>query len=622
MTTSEPHSQENYTVVARRFRPKNFAELVGQGGIAKALQNAIDQNRVGHAYLFTGARGVGKTSSARIFAKMLNCEQGPTPSPCDQCEACRAIAAGSDVDVIEIDGASNRGIDEIRQLRSNVSVRPSRSKSKIYIIDEVHMLTGAAFNALLKTLEEPPGHVKFIFCTTDPEKIPITVLSRCQRFDFAPVTIDAIADRLRYILDSEKIEADDDAIRLISRRAAGSVRDSQSLLEQLISFSTGRISIDTVHELLGTVRGGRILECIQAIQNRDAASALRCLDEAILEGVDVGQMAEQLLGTLRDSMALVVGCPPESAVHTDPSDSSDLQAFGASVGLQNLLAMAQMVDQSLSRMRFSTEPRILLEIVLIRLCALDDLSGISDLINQLGQLAPAHEQSTAPSQPTRPRQPAPPKPTNLPGVSAPAGTTAAPNNPVQAASPNPPQDTSNSVREEVNSAREEENSDVSKKNVQNEQPASPVAPESTGTQTKGSIVDSAQAINLWKQAVDMFEDTTAVIAKTFTRVAISGPNSLVVTLDSAYNKEVCERPERKTRIESTLSDVAGCRIRVDFKADMQPVKKPLERAPARTSIQQRIRQVERHPFVSEAMKTLEAEIEDVKFPPTPPANPK
>ena len=196
--TSRP---ANYQVVALKHRPQTFEKLIGQGHIAHALSNAIEQSRVGHAYLFTGARGVGKTSSARIFAKCLNCVNGPTTVPCNHCDLCQAISTGEDVDVLEIDGASNRGIDEIRSLRSNAAIRPSRSRYKIYIIDEVHMLTTQAFNALLKTLEEPPKHVKFIFCTTDPHKIPITVLSRCQRFDFSPVQTDEIASSLQAIVE-------------------------------------------------------------------------------------------------------------------------------------------------------------------------------------------------------------------------------------------------------------------------------------------------------------------------------------------------------------------------------------------------------------------------------------
>src|SRR6188472_914819 len=201
--TTASGRQHEYVVVARRYRPQSFDELIGQKTVSQGLANAINTNRVGHAYLFTGARGVGKTSTARIFAKALNCVQGPTTAPCGECDMCEGIASGSDVDCLEIDGASNRGIDEIRQLRSNVNVRPSRARFKIYIIDEVHMLTTQAFNALLKTLEEPPEHVKFIFCTTEADKIPITVLSRCQRFDFAPVETGSIIGRLELIVRKE-----------------------------------------------------------------------------------------------------------------------------------------------------------------------------------------------------------------------------------------------------------------------------------------------------------------------------------------------------------------------------------------------------------------------------------
>src|SRR5215813_7536087 len=255
MADSTDNSGENarqYVVVARRYRPQDFSQLIGQQHVARALANAITTNRVGHAYLFTGARGVGKTSTARIFAKALNCVNGPTTSPCGVCDICQGIASGSDVDVLEIDGASNRGIDEIRQLRSNVNIRPSRARFKIYIIDEVHMLTNQAFNALLKTLEEPPEHVKFIFCTTEADKIPITVLSRCQRFDFAPIEHKAIVDRLTQICAAEGVEIDTEAVQIIARRAAGSMRDSQSLLEQLLAFGGQRITVADVHALLGT----------------------------------------------------------------------------------------------------------------------------------------------------------------------------------------------------------------------------------------------------------------------------------------------------------------------------------------------------------------------------------
>src|SRR5947208_11839019 len=217
-----------YTVVARRYRPRQFADLIGQEPVAQALRNALTSDRVAHAYLCTGARGVGKTSTARILAKALNCVHGPTTTPCGECEMCRAIASGDDVDVLEIDGASNRGIDEVREIRQNVQFRPSRARYKVYIIDEVHMLTAPAFNALLKTLEEPPPHVKFIFATTEASKIPITILSRCQRFDFAGIHLPSIVERLKQIVAAEGVSAEPKALALLARRANGSMRDSQS----------------------------------------------------------------------------------------------------------------------------------------------------------------------------------------------------------------------------------------------------------------------------------------------------------------------------------------------------------------------------------------------------------
>src|SRR5947209_11003329 len=231
-----PVESQGYTVLARRYRPQLFGDLVGQEAVAQALSNAITSDRVAHAYLFTGARGVGKTSTARILAKALNCEKGPTVTPCGVCDSCRRIAVGEDVDVLEIDGASNRGIDEIREIRQNVQFRPQHSRYKIYIIDEVHMLTAPAFNALLKTLEEPPPQVKFLFATTEVHKIPVTILSRCQRFDFKLISTVRLTEHLQGVLGKEKIGADDEAVRVIARQAAGSVRDGLSLLDPVIAY--------------------------------------------------------------------------------------------------------------------------------------------------------------------------------------------------------------------------------------------------------------------------------------------------------------------------------------------------------------------------------------------------
>jgi len=389
-----------YTVVARRYRPKTFAELVGQSTVSQALLSAIESNRVGHAYLFTGARGVGKTSTARIFAKALNAAAETNGKFDPNSDISQAIDAGEDMDVLEIDGASNRGIDEIRQLRSNAAVRPSRSRYKIYIIDEVHMLTTQAFNALLKTLEEPPGHVKFIFCTTDPEKIPITVLSRCQRFDFPPVKTEQIFERLKFICENEGTKADEAALRLIARRAAGSMRDSQSLLEQLLSFGGNQITAEVVHAMLGTADETRLASFSSRLIERDAAGALRELNSAADDGVDVGQLAEQLLGYLRDMMTVTVGGGADLVRTANPNSVDQLKEWGTTWGTMTLLSALQLLDETIVKMRYSVQSRILLEVALVQICNLQDLQALSDLVKAFStQSAPPNRAvaRTAPS---------------------------------------------------------------------------------------------------------------------------------------------------------------------------------------------------------------------------------
>ncbi len=387
LTNGTPsNTSGRYTVVARRYRPKSFDELIGQQTVAAALKSAIESDRVGHAYLFTGARGVGKTSTARIFAKALNFSKSNDADV--EADLAAAIDSGEDMDVIEIDGASNRGIEEIRQLRANATVRPSRAAYKIYIIDEVHMLTLPAFNALLKTLEEPPEHVKFIFCTTDPEKIPITVLSRCQRFDFPPIKLDDIKLRLSQICEAEGVSVEDEALRLIARRANGSMRDSQSLLEQLLSFSSDEITVASVHSMLGTADDSRLSELVRKLIARDAGAALHLLDEATQAGVDSGQMAEQLLGYLRDMMAIGIGASEELMKTANPADSEAIRSMANSWGTMTLLASIQMLDDTLVKMRHSVQSRILLEVCLVQMCHLQDLQSIANLAQAIRENAP------------------------------------------------------------------------------------------------------------------------------------------------------------------------------------------------------------------------------------------
>ena len=372
-----------YQVVARRYRPQQFADLIGQEHVARGLAGAIDSGRVGHAYLFTGARGVGKTSAARIYAKALECTNRKSGEPCNLCERCQAISAGQDVDVIEIDAASNRGIDEIRQLRQNVAVRPANGNHKTYIIDEVHMLTREAFNALLKTLEEPPPHVKFVLCTTEPEKLPITILSRCQRFDFQSVDTVAIAQRLAQIVENEGLIVAPAALELIARRAAGSMRDSQSLLEQLFGIAAGdkkNIEVEDVHAIIGTGKDEKVGELAQALINRDSPAALSALHECLTQGADAGGVLEQLLTALRNCLVASVGCGPETFIGST-SCGVDFAELGKQAGTATMLAMLQIIDHSLARMRLSTHTTVLAEMAIVRLAALEDLDNLSEIIS-------------------------------------------------------------------------------------------------------------------------------------------------------------------------------------------------------------------------------------------------
>ncbi len=423
-TTAHDQSSGHYVVIARRYRPQGFEELVGQEHVAKALQQAIASDRVGHAYLFTGARGVGKTSAARILAKALNCVHGPTPTPCNQCDVCLRVASGDDVDVLEIDGASNRGIDEIRQLRQNVAVRPSRVRYKIYIIDEVHMLTKEAFNALLKTLEEPPEHVKFIFSTTEPQKIPITILSRCQRFDFAGISSAAIQARLAQIAESEGVAVDPEALQILASRAAGSMRDSQSLLEQLLAQGSERITAHDVNDLLGIATAERLGGLVRRLVERDAAGALAELDATLQRGVEVGLLLDQLVGYFRDAMAAAVGCSAERMLYALPSQGEEVSQVARQLGLSTILAIEQILDQTAARMRVSMHGRTLVEMAVVRICQLGELDELATLMAELrGSTDTRGAQPQAPvSSVTSKKNAEPPMPTPPPAVEPSART--------------------------------------------------------------------------------------------------------------------------------------------------------------------------------------------------------
>lgn len=361
----------SYQVFALKWRPQRFADVAGQGHISRTLSNALRTQRTAHAYLFTGPRGVGKTSMARILAKAVNCEKElENGEPCGTCAACLEITQGRALDVIEIDGASNRGIDDIRDLREGVRYAPARLRNKIYIIDEVHMLTQDAFNALLKTLEEPPPHVVFILATTEPLKVPQTILSRCQRFDFARLRSRDVVAQLQRICESESIEAEADALALIANKGEGSMRDALTLLDQVVATGVRPLSAPAAREILGIAGRELFFEWGEAIRSRDAARALRSLGRAVDEGANLQELADEFLVHLRNLLVASTDPALEDTIEATDEERARYLEQAAHLAGPDLLRFCRMAIDASTQMRKSGYPRVHLEVALSEMCSL------------------------------------------------------------------------------------------------------------------------------------------------------------------------------------------------------------------------------------------------------------
>jgi DNA polymerase-3 subunit gamma/tau len=553
-----------YTVVARRYRPQQFAELIGQEHVASALVNALQSGRVAHAYLFTGARGVGKTSAARILAKALNCERGPTPTPCDKCDSCLSIATGEDLDVLEIDGASNNKVEEVRDLRQSVKNR-THGRFKIYIIDEVHMLTTQAFNALLKTLEEPPPHVKFIFATTEVQKIPITILSRCQRFDFANVGPGKIFDQLKRIVEREGHQADDDALRLVARRAAGSMRDSQSLLDQLLASSPGRLTAEHVNAVLGTAGDDRVIELASAILAGDAKTALDLIAAWVDRGLQIGELVDQLIEYWRALMLVSCGGPNVRELPVTPNQQEAVAKHAQGVSLDSILAGLEVWTATKGRMRGSPHTQVLLEMAVVRLCHLSDLRPVSQLIQALGQ---------------------PGAQVTLPAASA--GTPAQ----VRAA------------------AGTSDGAAGAKKNGQptarNDDAVSSTNPElSTLPLTESNLQE------VWEQCLRYAADRFPILAnhlKLASSYAIFGPNGLAIRFSPRYSHayDACATDANRGRFEEVLRRLTGQAVTVRVEKTSEPAGVGPEPAPV--PVADRKKTLQALPLFKKAGEALGAQI--------------
>ena len=381
----------SYVVLARKWRPMKFEEVVAQSHVTTTLSNAIKNDRLASAYLFSGPRGIGKTTTARIFAKAINCDKGPTTQPCNKCPNCKEITLGSGLaDVFEIDGASNRGIDEVRNIRANLAIHTLKGKHKIYIIDEVHMLTTEAFNALLKTLEEPPAKVLFIFATTEPHKVPATILSRCQRYDFRRIPLNEIVQQLQNICTAEKINIDEKSLFLIARKSDGSLRDSQSLLDQVVSFCGQEIKIKEMSELLGIIDQELFFESSDCISNKDVVVGLQLVEKIFNHGYDMAEFLNGLAEHFRN-MLIVRATDNLDLLEGMETYGEKYKEAAQSFSETDLLRLIQLATDTAYQVKRSSNPKLLLEMLIVKMIKMAKSVELDDLLSNLNNLESASE---------------------------------------------------------------------------------------------------------------------------------------------------------------------------------------------------------------------------------------
>ncbi len=605
----------HYTVLARRFRPQAFDDVVGQEHVSRALRNAIRAGRVAHAYMFTGARGVGKTSTARILAKALNCPNAVDGVPCNKCEICDGISAGNDVDVLEIDGASNRGIDDIRSLRANVGVRSMRTQFKVYIIDEVHMLTKEAFNALLKTLEEPPPNVKFVFCTTEPNKVPDTILSRCQRFDFSSINDRSIGDRLREIALAEGFEVSEDALELVARRARGSMRDSQSLFDQLLAFSDGTVSADDVHKMLGTAGDDRLLELFDAIIEHRPGEVLTQLDIAFGLGVQPGELMDQCIGFVRDLIVTLSGGTDVSLCSVANRHRELLLQQSSRLGMHSVMAAFQILSDAKNQMFRSTFARTVLEMAMVQLSLLENLTALSELLSgrlpTLPEIPSSGQQSSMSGSASNSASAAGEK-KNIEPLIAPATRLVIPddtlpeleegdedwddNDPEVELPATPALESRGDVAkaqpstqpgvlpvvERLNTTARQQASNVPPAAASavstSAVPASVVAPQAEGKLTQ------ADCPRLFQELLKGVGLTISAGLKMATDLVLVAPNRIEIHLDGSYDfaKKVLDQPDSRSKIEAEILKLTGESISVNLR--LLAPKPAAAQSPPQTSV--------------------------------------
>jgi len=561
-----------YTVLARKYRSQTFDDVVGQDPIAKTLKNAIETGRVAHAYLFTGTRGVGKTTMARILAKALNCLESdePTTTPCCKCGSCVAINTGEDIDVIEIDGASNNRVDEIRELRENAIYRPARARYKIYIIDEVHMLTTAAFNALLKTLEEPPEHVKFIFATTEPNKVIATIQSRCQRFDFSNISPKTIAGQLKSILKQEKIKYEEDLILPIARMANGSMRDALSLLDRLISTGEKILSAKLLEEYLGQPNAEKVHRLIERIAEDDAAGTLTAIEDLIGSGLGEVQIADALIESMRDLLVIrAAGADTDLVVLTaEQKEKAKVlaQKFDAASLIYNITALEKLRWT----IRNSDTPRALLDASLLRFALSEHFMNVDELLSRSQGAAPLDAKKKTPIE------------------AKPIAKAAVPQTAPAPAPPTPPQEEPEPQAWQLTSE--------------------PVEPKASAAPT--GLIESWPEI-LGAIGARLGNATAGLMAGSMPRDLKGDTLIIDFPTGNRIQKQMCESNGRAEQIESVLSEHLGRSIRIKFEMIAEPQKSESTNGQEKPNGQNR-REILNDPAVKTVLLGLDATITGIE----------
>lgn len=537
----------------RKYRPQTFTDVVGQSHIERTLSNAVAEGTVAHLYLFTGPRGTGKTTTARILAKALNCEQGPTPTPDDTCEQCRAIAEGMHPDVHELDAASRRGIDDVReQIIGRVSLAPSRGTWKVYIIDEVHMLTREAFNALLKTFEEPPPHTVFVLATTDPHKVPETILSRCQRFDFRRISVEDLVARLRSIADAEDVSVPDAALSLIARHALGGMRDAIATLEQLASFGGGTIAIEDVEGLLGEVDAELLFQATDLIIERDVVESFRLVARLAEAGVDLSEFVKGMVRHTRDLFVLAAA-DAQGVIDATAEERGRLVSQANRLGADRAARMLGALGRLTTDLRFAADQRLAVEVALTRLARPQSdltLEALAERLDALESGAPLRDTVARPAAPTEaPRAGAP---TSRPGAPAPAGGQAA-----AAADPVPAAVEAAPVIEA---------------------PAASAPPVASGA----GLPDIATLKRAWPAVLAELKKAKASRSHLFNGTEVEAADDVLVVefpADQAFSMAIAEEPETVAVLKRCVTAVLGIEPPIEFRLGRAGVSKA--RQPAR-----------------------------------------